>query len=417
MYQKISLQKLKETLKIVKGAPYYKRLYKNIKLARLTVKDFALFPLANHKDLADDPLSFVPTANIKKIQAVFTSSGYTGKPKFYYLTKQDIMVRGKTAAYFFRNFIKPQHGDKILFIVPAGPHGSGIMVHAYAQALNAPYLIVDAFLAERAISILSNNKQFKFNTLITGNAMALILLRSCREKGISPKALGIKKMSLGGAALSRETRRQIENSFGCRVYHNYGLSESDIIGVECDCHAGYRILPSRAVFIEIINEKGQPSDRGELILTCFNRGGTQIIRYKTGDLVSWVKEDCQCHYKTPMIKVLGRSDEMFVVGHLNLYWTAELDNAISNIPVRDYRIEILHDRCGKDVLKFYLENEKPVSRTDVLLTLKKVDLELVTQIEKGLLGLEVVNTSDIKTLPGDIKGVKFIRIVDKRENG
>ena len=82
----------------------------------------------------------------------------------------------------------------------------------------------------------------------------------------------MRKAFVGAEPHTEETRRRIEQAFGCDVYNSYGLTEMNGPGVafECEHKAGLHLWEDHFL-LEIINpETGEPlpeGETGELVLT------------------------------------------------------------------------------------------------------------------------------------------------------
>jgi phenylacetate-CoA ligase len=275
------------------------------------------------------------------------------------------------------------------------------------QELGVEHLAVSMFLPQLAIYPI---KKLGFDTLITGYPILIKLIEECKENNIKPKELGIRKIFVGGAYIPLKFRKYIEETFQADLFDIYGLAEVGALGIECKNKNGYHLISSDYLFPEIspINK-----ERGELIITLLKRSGTELIRYKTGDIVSLIEEPCDCGLKTPRIRWHGRVDDMLVVGHLNLYWTNEFDEEILSLPIDDFFIEISKDEGGLDVINFVIKSEKDIKAEELLSAIQKVDEEFYQQLKENIIKLEITKIKDFAEFSKTIKTRK--RIIDKRK--
>lgn len=88
------------------------------------------------------------------------------------------------------------------------------------------------------------------------------------------------------------------------VYAYYSSAETGTIGYQCpalsaSAEGGLYHFCASKFFGELVND--------ELVLTALSRVPTPLIRFRTGDLVSFEKEPCACKDVNPLIRVIGRT--------------------------------------------------------------------------------------------------------------
>jgi phenylacetate-CoA ligase len=105
-------------------------------------------------------------------------------------------------------------------------------------------------------------------------------------------------------------RRDIEAAFKCPVFETYGSREVMLIGAECEHKTGLH-LSVENVFVEVIDDRGQPAkpgETGELVITDLHNYGMPFIRYRMGDLAVVSNEVCPCGRGLPLVRELkGRT--------------------------------------------------------------------------------------------------------------
>lgn len=184
---------------------------------------------------------------------------------------------------------------------------------------------------------------------ILGYASSLEALARFSEKTgirVTPKAI------LSNAEpLYAHVRERLERVFSCSVRDTYGGTEGAFQGFECN-HGSLHISPDFGVF-EILREDGTPCGPGELgraVVTGLTNRAMPLIRYPTGDLVAWARQqDCECGCTFPVISVVeGRSDDVIElpsgrrVGRLDPAFKGDLPIREAQIIQRvDYSIDVL----------------------------------------------------------------------------
>ncbi len=394
----------KAQAKIAKEAPYYQKLLKDIDPEDINdATTLTRIPFTDSRKLAENPYSFVPPLSQDKIEIVCSTTGYSGNPKYVFFTRRDLADQRRQAKFLLGALIRKK--DKAIWGGVLGPQMGGTYIVNACAGL-CPSLPISAYRISEIMSLL---KKLDFNVLGLPFPFLLKLRQECENNNIDPKSFGLEKIIAGGLPLSARTEKTIEESFGAKVYDVYAMSEVGIIALKGECQKGYHLLSSNFVLPEIINKDNKTARQGELVLTYFNREGTQIIRYKTGDLVNLVNEDCFCKVNTPKIKLLGRSDDLLLIGYTNLLWDERLDAAIMGSGVKDYRVEVTRDKNGYDALTFYSLGK--TNKENLVAAIKNINDDLHRQINNGLVKLGIVNVDKFKPA---LIGVKNKKVFDRR---
>src|ERR1035441_2938450 len=168
------------------------------------------------------------------------------------------------------------------------------------------------------------------------------------QKGINPrKDLTLRKAFVGAEPHTEETRRRIEQAFGCDVYNSYGLTEMNGPGVafECEHKAGMHLWEDNFILEIIIPATGEPlpeGETGEMVLTTLNREAMPILRYRTRDITSIIPEPCKCgRTHRRLNRITGRSDDMLIIRGVNIF-PQQIERVLMSFPQvgRNYVIVI-----------------------------------------------------------------------------
>ena len=87
-------------------------------------------------------------------------------------------------------------------------------------------------------------------------------------------------------------RKVISDVLGCKIYDQYASSEGAPFIFECE-YGGMHIHPLTGYF-EIIDNDGNPSSEGEILVTSFTTHGTPLVRYRIGDRIKLAESSYQC---------------------------------------------------------------------------------------------------------------------------
>src|SRR5207302_6949952 len=116
------------------------------------------------------------------------------------------------------------------------------------------------------------------------------------------------------------------DAWGIDACDIYGLSEVMGPGVAMECREGKGALHvfDDHFYPEVVDpETGDPSpegELGELVLTTLTKEALPVLRYRTGDVTSFVAEPCPCGRTFRRIaRFTGRVDDMLVVRGVNVF--------------------------------------------------------------------------------------------------
>lgn len=177
--------------------------------------------------------------------------------------------------------------------------------------LSLDYLKID--LVEKYIRVFH---EMRPDYLMTFPATMFIFAQMVRELGASlPPMRGV--MCHAQKFLPGQ-RRVLEEVFGCPVYSHYGQAERVILGGECEYSQDYHVVPEYG-WTEIVDGEGNPISKpgrvGELVGTGFHNRVMPLIRYRTGDLACFRKDQsCRCGRPHLILdRLKGRIQEFLVM--------------------------------------------------------------------------------------------------------
>ena len=168
-----------------------------------------------------------------------------------------------------------------------------------------------------------------------------------------------------------DQRELVEEVFGCRYYSWYGHSEKVLLGGECEHSNYYHMFPQYG-YMELVDFNGIPvtqeGEVGEIIGTGFLNTAMPFIRYKTGDMGIYTKEECRCGRKYPLIKKIeGRLQEFIISKKGNLISSSALNthsDAYDNVK----KFQFFQDKRGEVILKIVKNDNYTDKDTNKLIT-------------------------------------------------
>ena len=160
---------------------------------------------------------------------------------------------------------------------------------------------------------------------------ALYLAEWCRERGLDPRELGVRVLSVAGEPGGGEdaTRHAIEAAFGATVREAMGIADaSPSLWGECEEQAGMHFCGDPYIYPELIDpETDEPlpfadGAEGELVYTTLIREAMPVLRFRSRDLVVVNAKPCPCGRGALRVRCIGRVDDLLIVRGVNLFPTA-----------------------------------------------------------------------------------------------
>jgi phenylacetate-CoA ligase len=300
--------------------PYYRARMQALGLlpgAIRSLDDLPKLPFLTKDDIRQH-LSFdILSDNHQKSEILrITTSGSTGEPFVCYVDRVQLEFRW-AATLRSQEWTGYRFGDRTmrLWHQTLGMSKSQIL-RERADAMASRRRFIPAFeMNERNLADLCAQIAEYRPTLIDGYAESFNLIAAfLAHRGGEPLS-GLPKGVLKGIissaqSLPDESRRTIEEAFGCRVFDKYGSREFSGIAYECDAHQGHHIV-AEGYIVEVLKDgrPAQPGEVGEIVITDLNNHCLPFIRYRIGDLGEAMDPSvvCACGRGLPRIgRIEGR---------------------------------------------------------------------------------------------------------------
>ena len=294
--------------------------------------DLRRIPFTTKEDLrAHYPLGLlaVPRAEVARIHG---SSGTTGKPTFVAYTHGDLeRWSGLCARFLVAGGLRPDHLVHVAF--GYGLFTGGFGLHQGIERVGAGIVPVAGGNTPRQVMLL---RDLRPDVLVCTPSYALHIAEVARQDGGDPRALGLSFGHFGGEPWTEEMRVEIERELGIRAFNNYGLSEVIGPGVsgECAARTGMHVAEDHFL-VECVDpwtlEPVADGEVGELVFTSLTKEAMPILRYRTRDLAALDRSPCPCgRTGARMSRVVGRSDDMFIVRGVNVF-PSQIEEALLRV--------------------------------------------------------------------------------------
>lgn len=377
-----------------------------------SLKDISKLPFTTAKDLQEGypfPLRSVPFEKIVRIHA---SSGTTGKRKVLCYTQKDI---NDWANMFARCYEMAglTTKDRVQIAVGYGVWTAGVGFQSGVERLGAMAIPIGPGNIDMQTQFLED---FQSTVLCATASMSILMGEEIQKRGLRDR-IALKKVIMGSERSSNAMRTRMKELLGVEhVFDIMGLTElyGPGTGIDCIYHEGIHYWADYYI-LELLNpetlEPVQPGETGEMVVTTLRKEASPLVRYRTRDLTRLIPKRCSCGSILPMHdRILGRSDDMFIIRAVNIY-PGQIDHILSYTKGvgSEYQIHLERKEDGKDYMIVNVEREGGGDPTGDATLASLIEEE----IKKQVLVSGKVEIVDYGTLPRSERKSK--RVFDHRE--
>ena len=280
----------------------------------------------------EQPFGRNQAAPLADIVQVLCSSGTTGRPLYYALTRRDLeSFTDAIANTWYTAGLRK--ADVVAHLVGLPMVAGGLPYADGFRRIGATLCWLGGFPTDR---ILREMRNLRVTALLATTSFGLYLAGQWdavgRETGV-PSALA-KVLCGGEPGLNQaEIRERITAGLGIsHLRETMGLG--DVIPAmwsECEQHDGMHFNAQKYVAIELIDPQSGANvawadgATGEIVYTAFARDATPLVRYRSRDHALVVGVGCACGRTSPRIRCVGRTDDMLIYKGMNVFPTAVRD--------------------------------------------------------------------------------------------
>jgi phenylacetate-CoA ligase len=397
------------------GSPFYRKRMNEAGVGPGDIRslaDITKLPFTTADDLKEGypfPLLSVP---LEKVVRIHASSGTTGKRKVLCYTEKDI---SDWADMFARCYEMAglSRGDRVQVAVGYGLWTAGVGFQMGVERFGAMAVPVGPGNLDMHCEILVDLQTTVFCCTAS---MGLLMAEEIKKRGLQEK-INLKKVIFGAERHSDAMRRNIREYLRAEdTFDIPGLTElyGPGTGLDCRAHEGIHYWADYYI-LEIIGPEtlkpSAPGEVGEMVVTTLRKEAAPLIRYRTRDLTRLIPGRCSCGNILPRHdKILGRSDDMFIIRGVNIY-PGSIDNLLSQEPRVGSEFQVLLERGedGRDYMAVKVERaEKGDPRED-----RAVADQMENLFRRQLLVSGKVEIVDFQSLPRTERKSK--RVFDNRK--
>lgn len=322
-----------------------------------SLADLRHFPLTAKPELRESqsaapPLGRHAAVPMRDVVRVHASTGTTGTPSWVGLTSADARAWTEMTAAAFRTMglVREDvvvHGAGLTLFV------GGLPIRDAIEHIGATMVPIGTGASEKAVLAM---RTLGVTALHATPSYARYLADYVRERlGRDPREFGVRKVLVGGEPGGGEPafRDHIAAEWGATVTEGMGNADmAPVLFAERRGSGGMRLTGGEHVLVELIDPDTEepvdpePGATGELVYSALDRACCPLLRFRTRDRVRVTDLDTD---GAPLIRCVGRTDDMLIVLGVNVFPSALRDLVQTFHPRTTGRMQVVLDAPGPKV--------------------------------------------------------------------
>ena len=294
-----------------------------------TVEDLARVPFMEKREIAQSQeggalLGINQCAPLEDIVRIQATGGTTGLPMRIGWTRRDIADYGEMGARALWTMgCRPR--DIVFTCMNFSLYAGGVSDHMTFETLGATAIPYGVGQSERLLRMMASLEDPV--CIWATPSYAVRLAEVAREIGLEPREVGIAKGFFSGEAGLQVPgyRERIESVWGMVAQDMYGTGELALHSGECPERNGLHFGGTGFAVVELIDPDSgevlpfEDGRQGEAVYTSIQREACPLQRMRSHDLMQVFTEPCRCGRTSFRFRILGRSDDMFIVKGVNVF--------------------------------------------------------------------------------------------------
>ena len=344
------------------NSPFYQEVFKQNDITAGSIhrwSDFEKIPTTSKDDLQIRNWDFLCVPKSSVVEYTSTS-GTMGKPVVVALTKNDVDRLAYNESLSFACADGSGNDLYQLMLTLDRQFMAGIAYYEGVRKLGAGLIRVGPGLPSLQWETIL---RLQPTALVAVPSFILRLLEFAKQNGIDYSSTSVKKIICIGETLRNSSfdlnvlGKRIRDEWDVTLFSTYASTEMQTAFTEC-CHGKGGHLHPELLYVEILNDHGQPAadgEKGEVTITTLGVEGMPLLRYRTGDIAAVYNEPCLCGRKSSRIgPIIGRKQQMIKLKGTTLYPPSVFE-ILQKVPdVKDYVVEVFTGELGTDELKIHL---------------------------------------------------------------
>jgi phenylacetate-CoA ligase len=298
----------------------------------IQLEDLHGFPLTTKAALRESliacpPLGYHQAAPMAGVIRVHASSGTTGQPTYMGITRgdHDIWTESVSRVFWAAGF-RPD--DVYAHCLPLGMFVGGLPLQCAVENIGSTFFSPWPGGTDRLVTMM---EQLSATVLCSTPSYVRRLTEYVQQElSTDPRSLGVRVMALGAEPGTEVYRPELEATWGCTVVETAGNSDVlPLFYADCELREGMHMLVPDYLYVELVDPvtkapvAWEEGAEGGLVYTALEREASPVFRLESNDhVVVAGTGTCQCGRTTPRLRIVGRYDDMMIVGGLNVFPSA-----------------------------------------------------------------------------------------------
>lgn len=350
----------------------------------------------------------------------YGSGGTTGTPKCVFRTNAETArnARALGKGYYLSAF---GPGDVVANLLFAGNlWASFLSMNQALEHTGCHILPIGGHIPLEAM--IAHMLALRANGAVSVPSVILAVARHVEEHGLP---LRLEKLATGGEHLFPAAREYLARVLGTTTFVSTGYAANDTgaIGFQCEaCHGGVHHVHENLHIVEILDpHTEEPAEEGKIVVTNIDRHLMPTVRYDLGDMGRWLREPCPCGRKVRRFELLGRSDDVVIIGGFNVQ-PDFVAHAIGEVPGLSPFFRILarfidlKDQlsCEVETLQALSAEEREQLADRLRAEIYRAKPEFKTWLATGSIAPVEVRIVDPGAIPRNPRTGKIAMVVDER---
>jgi phenylacetate-CoA ligase len=372
----VILERLQAQLRHVhERNPFYRRLYDahGVRPEQIrSLEDFtAKVPVVTKQMIRDDQAAHPPfgsysTTPPQDVARVFGSSGTTGTPTLYAISKADWSRAAEAQAMAVWGMgVRP--GDIVQLAFPFSMFIGGWALLLGVERVGATAFSVGALDSRRQVELIGLTKS---TVLMATPSYVMHLADVARGLGVDLRRSSIHTLIVGGEPGGgvHGSKEAMKAAWGSHVTicDTGNTSECFPTQMNSSCHLGTGMhVYEDETYLEIVspenlNESVPDGEFGATVYTTLWRESQPMIRFAAGDRARLSREPCGCGRTFPRLPegLVGRLDDTLLIRGVNVYPSA-IEASLRQIPGVGAEYRVFVEKAGAmDSLRIEVEADR-----------------------------------------------------------
>lgn len=341
---------------------FYQRVFQELSVqvdCITSYEEYSKLPITTKEQLQqynEDFISIPPEQIIDHV----TTSGTLGEPVSFYLNEYDLerLAENESRSFELAGITRQ---DKVLITTTLDRR----FMAGMAYFLGLRKLGAGAIRTGGGLPGLQWESIFRFKPkyIIAVPSFLLKLIQYAEENQIDYQSSSIRSAICIGEPLRTSNfelnslGQKISSLWDIELFSTYASTEMATAFTECNKHQGNHV-PEDLIFTEVLDQDGNhvaEGEIGELIVTPLNVQSMPLIRFATGDMLTYTDTACKCGRKGRRLgPVIGRKQQKIKLKGTSLYpqHIIEILNRFNGL--QNFIIEVSVDKNGVDRLKILI---------------------------------------------------------------